>query len=75
MTAAEVCAQYIYDQDVQMIDYSDHIDRGKDPREHILWSAAEVLGLIDSEGFRAELECWDDKQTVKKRKRGSWAID
>jgi hypothetical protein len=70
-TAAEACAQYIYDQDVQLIDYSDHIDRGGNPKEHILWSAAEVLGLIETEGFLAEWECYDDKMSAKKRKRGS----
>jgi hypothetical protein len=65
----QILAQYIYDSDVQHIDYSDHCEHNQDPREHILWSAAEVLGLIDSEGFAAELQVWDDKQTVKKRKQ------
>lgn len=69
---AQILAQYIYDSDVQHIDYSDHCEHGEDPRNHILWSAAEVLGLVDSEGFAAELQVWDDKQTVKKRKQGTW---
>jgi hypothetical protein len=69
---SQILAQYVYDSDVQHIDYSDHCDSGKDPREHILWSAAEVLGLVNSEGFAAELQTWDDKQTIKKRKQGTW---
>ena len=64
---AQVCAQYIFDSDVQHIDYSDHCEHGEDPREHVLWSAAEVLGLIDSEGFAAELEVYNDKQWKKKQ--------
>ena len=67
LTAAEACAQYIYDQYTQMVDYSDHCDQGKNPKEHILWSAAEVLGCIDSEGFQAEYESWLDKEFTKKR--------
>jgi hypothetical protein len=68
----QILAQYIYDSDVQHIDYSDHCEHNQDPREHILWSAAEVLGLVDSEGFAAEFQVWEDKQTVKKRKQGTW---
>lgn len=59
------CAQYIFDSDIQHIDYSEHCDNKQDPRKHILWSAAEVLGLVDSEGFTAELEAWLDKQSKK----------
>ena len=69
---AQVLAQYIYDSDVQHIDYADHCDREDDPREHILWSAAEILGLVDSEGFADEYKAWDEKQTAKTRKRGTW---
>jgi hypothetical protein len=72
LTAAEICAQYIYDQDVQLMDYSDHVESGKNPKNHILWSAAEVLGLIESEGFVSEYELWDAKDSEIKRKRGTW---
>ena len=62
LTSAQECAQYIYDQDVQLIDYSEHIERGGDPMQHVFWHAAEVLGLIDSEGFQDDLEAYLDKQ-------------
>lgn len=69
---AQTLAQYIYDTDVQHIDYSDHCDRGNDPSEHILWSAAGVLGLIDTEGFHDEFKTWENKQDTKKRRTGTW---
>ena len=55
------CATYIYDQDVQHIDYSDHCDSGKNPQNHILYSAATVLGLAGENGFHADYEAWYDK--------------
>ena len=64
-TSAENLAQYIFDSDVQHIDYGDWIAEGQDPREHILWDAAQVLGLLDSESFAEELEQW--KQTPNKK--------
>lgn len=63
--SAENLAQYIFDSDVQHIDYGDWIAEGKDPREHILWDAAQVLGLLDSDGFAEELEQWE--QSPKKK--------
>jgi hypothetical protein len=69
---AKECAQYIYDNDINHIDYGDHCTEGKDPRMHILWSAASVLDLIESEGFKEEYQQWDDKQSAKKRIRGTW---
>lgn len=69
---AQTLAQYIYDTDVQHIDYSYHCEHNQDPREHILWSAAEVLGVVDSDGFAEELQLWSDKQAAKKRKESAW---
>jgi len=66
------CAQYIYDNDINHIDYVDHCEEGKDPRQHILWSAAYVLNLIETEGFQEEYQAWDNKQTAKTRVRGTW---
>ena len=48
---AKECATYIYDSDVQHIDYSDHCDSGKNPQNHILYSAATVLGLAGEAAF------------------------
>ena len=71
MSAAEACAQYLYEQLSLINDYSVHVERGGNPKEHILWSAAEVLGVLETDGFMAEWECYDDKMTAKMRKRGS----
>ena len=62
LTSAQECAQYIYDQDVVLIDYSEHIEQGGDPSQHVFWHAAEVLGLICSEGFQEDIEAYLDKQ-------------
>ena len=52
--AAVVLANYFMNDAVHMMDYSEHIDRGLDPRDHILYSAATVLDVLDSEGFTAD---------------------
>ena len=65
--AAVVLANYFINEAVHMMDYSEHIDRGLDPRDHILYSAATVLDVLDSEGFTAELEVYNDKQWKKKQ--------
>ena len=71
MNAAETCAQYLYEQLHLINDYSVHVERGGNPKEHILWSAAEVLDVLDSGGFSADWQCYDDALTAKMRKRGS----
>ena len=71
MSAAKACAQYIYEQLSLINDYSDLVERGGNPKDHILWSAAEVLGVLDTDGFMAEWQCYDDKMSAKMRKRGS----
>lgn len=43
-TAAEECARYIFDSDSEQISYQEYIQDGNDPRDHILYHAAIVLG-------------------------------
>ena len=43
-TAAEECARYIFDSDCEQLSYQEYIQEGSDPREHILYHAALVLG-------------------------------
>jgi hypothetical protein len=69
---SQACAQHIYDNEINHIDYADHCDEGKDPRQHVLWSAAHVLNITEEEGFQAEYQEWDEKQTAKTRVRGTW---
>ena len=69
---AKECATYIYDSDVQHIDYSDHCDSGKNPQNHILYSAAVVLGMAGESGFHADYEAWHDKQSTKYNKQVVW---
>jgi hypothetical protein len=65
-------AEYIYDQDVQHIDYADHCDHGKNPQVHVLYSAATVLGIAGENGFHADYESWYDKQSTKRNKQAVW---
>ena len=46
-TAAMECARYIFDSDSEQISYQEFIQDGNDPREHILYHAAVVLGETD----------------------------
>lgn len=42
--AAMECARYIFDGDSEQTSYQEFIQDGNDPREHILYCAAVVLG-------------------------------
>lgn len=46
-TAAMECARYILDSDCEQISYQEYIVDGNDPRDHILYHAAVVLGEIE----------------------------
>lgn len=46
-TAATECARYIFDSDSEQISYQEYVRDGNDPREHILYHAAVVLGQTD----------------------------
>jgi hypothetical protein len=43
-SAATECARYIFDSDCEQISYQEYIKDGNDPRDHILYHAAIVLG-------------------------------
>lgn len=43
-TASMECARYIFDSDAEQISYQEFIQDGNDPRDHILYHAAVVLG-------------------------------
>ena len=53
-TAANECARYIFDSDCEQESYQSYIEDGNDPRDHILYRAAVVLGEI--EDFQIDLE-------------------
>lgn len=44
---AKECAIYIMDQDCEHEDYETFVEHGHDPRTHILYHAAVVLGIKD----------------------------
>lgn len=52
--AAEECARYIFDSDSEQISYQECIQSGEDPRDHILYHAAVVLGK--TEDFQDDVE-------------------
>jgi hypothetical protein len=43
-TAAKECARYVFDSDAEQISYQEFIQDFNDPRDHILYHAAVVLG-------------------------------
>jgi hypothetical protein len=52
--AATECARYIFDCDSEQISYQEFIQDGSDPRDHILYYAAIVLGQADE--FKTDIE-------------------
>lgn len=52
-TAATECARYIFDSDAEQISYQEYIQDGNDPRDHILYHAAVVLG--ETEDFQVDI--------------------
>jgi hypothetical protein len=52
--AAVECARYIFDSDCEQISYQEFIQDGNDPRDHILYHAAVVLG--ETEDFNIDID-------------------
>jgi hypothetical protein len=51
--AAMECARYIFDSDCEQLSYQEFIIDSNDPRDHILYHAAIVLG--DTEDFQTDI--------------------
>lgn len=52
--AAEECARYIFDSDCEQLSYQEFIQEDNDPRDHILYDAALVLG--ETADFLTDIE-------------------
>jgi hypothetical protein len=52
-SAAMECARYIFDSDCEQVSYQEFIREGNDPRDHILYHAAMVLG--ETEDFQTDI--------------------
>ena len=52
--AARECAIYIFDSECEQISYEEYIVDGNDPRDHILYHAALVLG--QTENFQIDID-------------------
>ena len=52
--AAMECARYIFDSDSEQISYQEFVQDGNDPREHILYCAAMILG--ETEDFEPDID-------------------
>lgn len=52
--AAMECARYIFDSDSEQISYQEFVQDGNDPREHILYCAAIILG--ETEDFQPDID-------------------
>lgn len=52
--AAMECARCIFDSDSEQISYQEYIQDGNDPRDHILYHAAVVLG--ETEDFQTDIQ-------------------
>lgn len=52
--AAMECARYIFDSDSEQISYQEFVQDGNDPREHILYCAAIILG--ETEDFEPDID-------------------
>jgi hypothetical protein len=52
--AAMECARYIFDSESEQISYQEYIIDGNDPRDHIMYCAAVVLG--ETEDFQVDID-------------------
>ena len=48
------CARYIFDSETEQEGYEEYIENGNDPREHILYCAAIVLG--EEKDFQSDID-------------------
>lgn len=58
--AAMECARYIFDSDSEQISYQEFVQDGNDPRDHILYHAAVVLG--DTEDFNIDIMEYENER-------------
>ena len=52
--AAEDCASFVFESEWVQDGYQQHIEDGEDPRDHILYSAAVILGK--TENFQDDID-------------------
>jgi hypothetical protein len=52
--AAMECARYIFDSDCEQVSYQEYVRDGNDPRDHILYCAAMILG--ETEDFEPDID-------------------
>lgn len=53
-SAAEECAIYVFESESEQISYEEYIQSGNDPRDHIIYHAAIVLGKQSE--FQTDIE-------------------
>lgn len=53
-SAAEECAIYVFESESEQISYEEYIQSGGDPRDHIIYHAAVVLGKQSE--FQSDIE-------------------
>ena len=56
-TAAEECATYVFESESEQMSYEEYIQSGNDPRDHIIYHAAVVLGKAQE--FQTDIEEYD----------------
>lgn len=59
-SAAEECATYVFESESEQISYEEYIQGGNDPRDHILYHAAVVLGKAQE--FQTDIDEYDKDQ-------------
>ena len=55
---AKEVAQYVWDSDCLRESYDQHIKEGNNPKDHLLYSAAVVLGYTDE--FDKDIETYEN---------------
>jgi hypothetical protein len=56
-SAAEECATYVFESESEQISYEEYIQSGNDPRDHIIYHAAIVLGKQSE--FQIDIDEYD----------------
>ena len=58
LESARECASYIFDSETEQKSYQSYIEEGNDPKDHMLYHAAIILGKDDE--FNVDIQEYEE---------------
>ena len=62
LESARECASYIFDSETEQNSYQSYIEEGNDPRDHMLYHAAIILGKDDE--FDVDIQEYEEFENL-----------